>query len=253
MIKTLIFSLSLIFFLIVNNFANAATYGCGDTLGDATVPDGATCNCGGAQWEGYSNGTYLFGSVTDRNICCGWVQSGSAWSGWKDQCLSADPAIGNVALCGETYLSSLFGGSDKTCICGGGGGSIEMSGGRICCGWLRDGNCQSTDVGISDLEASEQTLNSLNPLAVGGSTADMSTPGAIISRALGSFIFPIAGIILFVQLLLGGFQMLTGAAAKGMDEGKQKITSALIGFIILFAAYWIAQLLELIFGIRILS
>jgi hypothetical protein len=47
--------------------------------------------------------------------------------------------------------------------------------------------------------------------------------------------------------------MLTGAASKGVDEGKQKITAAVIGFIILFAAYWIMQLLELIFGIRILS
>jgi hypothetical protein len=117
-----------------------------------------------------------------------------------------------------------------------------------------DGKCSSTDVAISDTEVTGETLSSLNPLAIGGSSLDLSTPGKIISRALGSFVFPIAGIILFVVLVLGGFQMLTGAASsKGMEEGKQKITSAILGFIILFAAYWIAQLLELIFGISILS
>jgi hypothetical protein len=31
------------------------------------------------------------------------------------------------------------------------------------------------------------------------------------------------------------------------------ISTAVIGFIILFAAYWIAQLIEIIFGIRILG
>jgi hypothetical protein len=33
-------------------------------------------------------------------------------------------------------------------------------------------------------------------------------------------------------MLLGGFQMLSGANnSKSLDEGKQKITSAIIGFI----------------------
>lgn len=48
--------------------------------------------------------------------------------------------------------------------------------------------------------------------------------------------------------------MLAGANnSKSLEEGKQRITAAIIGFILLFAAYWIAQLLEIIFGIRILS
>jgi hypothetical protein len=33
--------------------------------------------------------------------------------------------------------------------------------------------------------------------------------------------------------------------SKSTSEGGQKITSALIGFVLIFAAYWIAQLLEL--------
>ncbi len=131
-----------------------------------------------------------------------------------------------------------------------------MPSGNGCCGWVKDGACKSSkaDVNINDIEVTADTLNQLNPLTIAGGSGDLTTPGGIISRALTGFIFPIAGLILFIQLTLGGFQMLTGAAnSKSMDEGKGKITAAIVGFIILFAAYWIAQLLELIFGIRILS
>jgi hypothetical protein len=102
-------------------------------------------------------------------------------------------------------------------------------------------------------DVTAEALNNINPLVNYGD-ASLKTPGAVISKALVYYIFPIAGIILFMVLLFGGFQMLTGANdSKATTEGKQKITSAIIGFLLLFAAYWIAQLLELIFGISILS
>lgn len=211
-------------------------YACGETNSSATVPDGAICKCDGATWESRKDGLFNW----SKGICCGWVVD--------NVCLSEDPAATN-AYCGDIYPAG-----EKSCICGGSGGPVPMEDGNTCCGWLEEGVCKSTDVGISDLEVSGDLLDSLNPLSSGNSKDDLSTPGGIISRALSNFIFPIAGIILFAVLLLGGFQMLSGATnSKSLEEGKQRITSAIIGFIILFAAYWIAQLLELIFGIRILS
>jgi hypothetical protein len=60
--------------------------------------------------------------------------------------------------------------------------------------------------------------------------------------------------ILFVMLIFAGIKMLTGATnSKNMDEGKQIIGTTIAGFIILFASYWIIQLIERIFGIRILG
>jgi hypothetical protein len=48
--------------------------------------------------------------------------------------------------------------------------------------------------------------------------------------------------------------MLTGATnSSSLEEGKKMISTAIVGFIILFAAYWIAQLLEIIFGVNILG
>ena len=217
-------------------------YACGETNGSPSIPDGASCNCPGGQWESYWQ-SKIFG---DQGACCGWTNED------RTQCLSAPPQA-NEVYCGTEYDPDAQ--NAKKCVCSNQDAIPSRSTGNTrCCGWYRDGQCQNTDVGINDIEVSAATLESLNPFKIGGSSVDLSNPGKIISRALQFFIFPIAGIILFVVMLLGGFQMLSGANnSKSLDEGKQKITSAIIGFIILFAAYWIAQLLEIIFGIRILS
>lgn len=210
-------------------------YACGEKSNESSVPDGAICSCIGGKWESYWQST-LF---SNRGICCGWTSED------KKQCLSKPPEANDV------YCGTAFDPKQKNCVCSNQAGIDENT---RCCGWLRDGVCQKTDVAINDVEVTSETLKSLNPINLASGSADLSTPGKIISRALKLFIFPIAGIILFVVLILGGFQMLAGSTnSKSIDEGKQRITAAIIGFILLFAAYWIAQLLELIFSIRILS
>lgn len=102
-------------------------------------------------------------------------------------------------------------------------------------------------------EVTSDVLDSFDPLKVAGSAqaGTLSTPGGIISRAL-EFIFPIAGLALFVMIVAGGLQILAGASnAKSLEEGKKRVTMAIIGFLILFASYWIAQILEVIFGVNI--
>lgn len=219
-------------------------YTCGETLNEKTVPSGYSCGCEGGKWESYWR--WQFAGV--RGLCCGFTNDDYT------QCLTAPPGENDV-YCGDVYDAN---DSEKQCICGGGSGRIPITegenAGKTCCGWLRDGECKNTDLVVNEVEVDKETLNNLNPLLIGGGDPTLSTPGGIISKALKSFIFPIAGLILFVILILGGFQMLAGANnSKSLEEGKQRITSAIIGFILLFAAYWIMQLLELIFGIRILS
>jgi hypothetical protein len=75
--------------------------------------------------------------------------------------------------------------------------------------------------------------------------------GDIIS-ALLPYIFTLAGIILFALLIMGGFELLTSGGNPAKTKKAQgRITSALIGFLIIFLAYWITQILEVIFGISI--
>lgn len=74
---------------------------------------------------------------------------------------------------------------------------------------------------------------------------------AIITGAIS-----IAGIILLFILIGGGIAMIKGAGKsdpKSMEQGKQAATSALIGFIVVFSAYWIVKLIESITGLNLLG
>ncbi len=95
-----------------------------------------------------------------------------------------------------------------------------------------------------------KTVESGLGLSIGGKTENI-TPGDILSAAL-PYLYVIAGMILFVMLIWGGFEMMAGAAEpKSQEAGKQRITAAVIGFVLLFVSYWIAQILQIIFGITI--
>jgi len=75
-----------------------------------------------------------------------------------------------------------------------------------------------------------------------------------ILNALVPLLIVLSGLILFFMLIAGGFQLLTSAAnPDDTEKGKQKITNALIGFIIIFAAYWITQIVEIVLGVKILN
>ncbi|KKU45831.1 MAG: hypothetical protein UX64_C0021G0003 [Microgenomates group bacterium GW2011_GWC2_46_7] len=86
-----------------------------------------------------------------------------------------------------------------------------------------------------------------------GLTAGKDTLGGIVS-ALLPYVLTISGLVLFGMLIGGGFTMLAGAADKeSQEKGKKMVTSALAGFIIIFLAYWLAQILQVIFKINIVS
>ena len=116
--------------------------------------------------------------------------------------------------------------------------------------------CASAAINAGGAVTSD-VFDKLNPLVQENSdptlAKELSTPGGIVSRFLGSFAFPIAGLILFVMLVWGGFEMMAGSATKkSVDAGKQRVTAALIGFLLLFASFWIARIMEMMFGIKIL-
>lgn len=73
--------------------------------------------------------------------------------------------------------------------------------------------------------------------------------GNILSRAL-FFVYAIAGFGLLIYLLKGGFDYLTSSGdPKKMEAGKNTITTALTGFLIVFGAFWITQIVSYIFGL----
>jgi len=95
-----------------------------------------------------------------------------------------------------------------------------------------------------------ETINYPTNFKFGSQT---STLGDIIS-ALLPYIFVIAGLTLFILLIIGGFGMLTsGGSPERMKAAQGKITSAVIGFVIIFISYWLMRILEIVFGISILG
>lgn len=77
------------------------------------------------------------------------------------------------------------------------------------------------------------------------------TPGSFISTAF-PYLFAIAGLILFVMIVWGGLEIMLGASnPKSAESGKQRITSAIIGFFLLFSVFWIGQIVQIIFGLNI--
>lgn len=107
---------------------------------------------------------------------------------------------------------------------------------------------------FSEKGVTQDLLNEANPLIITGSeqAENLSTPGGILSRVL-EFAFPIAGLILFIMILWGGFEIIVQSAGKkSVEAGRQRITAAIIGFMLLFSSYWIIVLIEQLFGIRIL-
>jgi len=75
--------------------------------------------------------------------------------------------------------------------------------------------------------------------------------GDIIS-ALIPYIFTIAGLILFIMLIMGGFGFLTsGGNPDKVKAAQGKLTSAVIGFVIIFVSYWLIRILEIVLGIDV--
>ncbi len=66
-------------------------------------------------------------------------------------------------------------------------------------------------------------------------------------------LFILAGTIFFFLLILGGFTIISSGSADGVDKGKQQITVAILGFAIMFCAYWIVQVVEYLTGVTILA
>lgn len=82
-----------------------------------------------------------------------------------------------------------------------------------------------------------------------GLNQNLTSLGSIIS-AVVPYLFGIAGFLLLLYLIFGGFSyMMSGGDPKAAESAKQRITNAIIGFVIIFVAYWLVQILGMVLGI----
>ena len=76
--------------------------------------------------------------------------------------------------------------------------------------------------------------------------------GTFISRALFA-VYIVAALSMFIIFVVGAFGMITSAGnPEKAKAGKAAATNALVGFLLIFASYWIIQIVESITGLKIL-
>lgn len=134
--------------------------------------------------------------------------------------------------------------------------------------WIEDGPCDSgycipdnsrcADVGEEAGSVKNGTYYTNSDGAVipsypSGFKFASSSIGDIVS-ALLPYIFTIAGLILLVILIFGGMGLMTAAGdPKKIEAAKGRITMALVGFLIVFASYFIAQIVQVMLGVNFLG
>ena len=112
------------------------------------------------------------------------------------------------------------------------------------------GNGQPSENGANLKIDFDALLGNIPSTADGGviDITDLSIEGII--SALIPFMYVLAGLALLMMLIVGGFQLMMSAGdPKGVESGMNKVMYALIGFLIIFASYWLVQILQVVFGL----
>lgn len=108
-----------------------------------------------------------------------------------------------------------------------------------------------SNLGLDGCDPSQSGLNLTDCLRLQGNQTVGSvydSPAFLVNLIVRN-LFIIAGVILFVMIIYAGFQYITNP--KGPDEAKSILTAAAIGLILMFAAYWVLQIVKIITGANV--
>ncbi|SRR3989344_5112306 len=93
----------------------------------------------------------------------------------------------------------------------------------------------------------------LSPSQTGFTNLNNLTIGSLLGGFV-NLILIVAAVIFFFILVIGGIRWITSGGDKANTEtARNQITAALVGLVIVFAAWAIIKLLETFFGIAILG
>lgn len=75
------------------------------------------------------------------------------------------------------------------------------------------------------------------------------TIGTVVSVAIKVLVI-VAAVLFFLWLVLGGIKWITSGGDKNKtEEARQQITAALVGLVVVFSAWAIARLIDILFGV----
>lgn len=106
-------------------------------------------------------------------------------------------------------------------------------------------------LGSSSVSAFAQNIN------IGGAAPTTGVANLTVAQIVVGIVrllFVAAAVIFFVWLLIGGIQwIISGGDKQKTEAARGQITSALVGLVIVFSAWAIAQLIKTLFGVDILN
>ena len=108
------------------------------------------------------------------------------------------------------------------------------------------------NLGLAVLAQAEQEINLKPQGGLAGAVSGL-TIGGIIAGLL-KLALVIAAIVFFFILVIGGIRWIISGGDKGQTEqARAQITAALVGLVIVFAAWAIAGLIGTFFGVNIFN
>jgi hypothetical protein len=107
--------------------------------------------------------------------------------------------------------------------------------------------------GQNNMKLAQLNLGQFKIPSVPGAKIDVNAPGLTFAEIINvylPYLFAFAGIGVLVYLVYGGYHYIIAMGdPKGLQEAKSKILNALIGFVVIFLAYWIVIILGKILSI----
>lgn len=101
--------------------------------------------------------------------------------------------------------------------------------------------------------AQGQTINLVPPAGSGFQNLQNITFAGIVTGLIG-IVLVLAAIIFFFILVIGGIRWITSGGDKAQTEAaRNQITAALVGLVIVFAAWAIIQLIQIFFSVNIIG
>lgn len=105
--------------------------------------------------------------------------------------------------------------------------------------------CSDADFGVADLN-----LGDVLCLSNDKPVSEVYTDPAFLVNLIVTNLFTIAGVIIFLLIFYAGFKFIS-QGTKGKEEAKGIITTAIVGLVIMIAAYWVIQIVKVLTGVDV--
>lgn len=103
-------------------------------------------------------------------------------------------------------------------------------------------------VAHAQTEGVEINLGDYLTLSNGQKVSEVFNTPASMVNLLVRVVFVAVGLILLFLIIFSGLSMIAGGTSDNKDKAKSTMTSALIGFLVIFGAYWIMQIIKVVTG-----